>query len=132
MLCVAVLIVNLDNTILNVALPTLVRDLNASASSLQWIVDAYVMVFAGLLLPAGSLADKVGRKKTFLAGLAVFAAGSAWAAFSGSKISFTVNSLSDKCPVVPAKPGMGVSSILTGRMYGPFSRRARSCAARRS
>ncbi|HSZ42549.1 MAG TPA: MFS transporter [Trebonia sp.] len=83
-LCVAVLIVNLDNTILNVALPTLVRDLNASASDLQWIVDAYVIVFAGLLLAAGSLADKIGRKKTFLAGLAVFGAGSAWAAFSGS------------------------------------------------
>jgi MFS family permease len=83
-LCVSVLLVNLDNTILNVALPTLVRDLNASAGDLQWIVDAYVMVFAGLLLTAGSVADKVGRKKTFIAGLAVFGAGSAWAAFSGS------------------------------------------------
>jgi MFS family permease len=83
-LCVAVLIANLDNTILNVALPTLSRDLNARPADLQWIVDAYVIVFAGLLLTAGSLADRVGRKRTFMAGLAVFAVGSAWAAFSGS------------------------------------------------
>lgn len=83
-LCVSVLMVNLDNTILNVALPTLVRDLNAGSSDLQWIVDAYMIVFAGLLLTAGSLADRIGRKRTFLAGLVLFAAGSAWAAFSGS------------------------------------------------
>ena len=76
--------VNLDSTVLNVALPTLVRDLHATDSELQWIVDAYVMVFAGLLLVMGSLADRVGRKRVFLAGLAAFAAGSAWAAFSGS------------------------------------------------
>jgi MFS family permease len=51
---------------------------------LQWIVDAYVIVLAGLLLVAGSVADRVGRKRTFLAGLLLFAAGSSWAAFSGS------------------------------------------------
>ena len=73
-LCVSLLIVTLDNTVLNVALPTLVRDLHATSSQLQWIVDAYVMVFAGLLLVAGSLADRVGRKRTFLAGLVAFAA----------------------------------------------------------
>jgi EmrB/QacA subfamily drug resistance transporter len=83
-LCVSLLIVTLDNTVLNVALPTLVRDLHATTTELQWIVDAYVMVFAGLLLVAGSLADRIGRKKVFLAGLAAFAAGSTWAAFSGS------------------------------------------------
>ncbi|HTX29626.1 MAG TPA: MFS transporter [Streptosporangiaceae bacterium] len=83
-LCVSLLIVTLDNTVLNVALPTLVRDLHATTTELQWIVDAYVMVFAGLLLVAGSLADRVGRKRVFLAGLAAFAAGSTWAAFSGS------------------------------------------------
>ena len=83
-LCVSLLIINLDNTVLNVALPTLVRDLHATSSDLQWIVDSYIMVFAGLLLVAGSLADRVGRKRTFLAGLTAFAAGSAWAAFSGS------------------------------------------------
>ena len=83
-LCVSLLIVNLDNTVLNVALPTLVRDLHATSSQLQWIIDAYALVFAGLLLVAGSLADRVGRKRTFLAGLVAFAGGSAWAAFSGS------------------------------------------------
>ena len=84
MLCVSLLIVTLDNTVLNVALPTLVRDLHATTTELQWIVDAYVMVFAGLLLVAGSLANRVGRKRVFLAGLTAFAAGSTWAAFSGS------------------------------------------------
>ena len=83
-LCVSLLIVTLDNTVLNVALPTLVRDLHATTTELQWIVDAYIMVFAGLLLVAGSLADRVGRKRIFLAGLLAFAAGSTWAAFSGS------------------------------------------------
>ncbi len=83
-LCVSLLVVTLDSTVLNVALPTLVRDLGASSSDLQWIVDAYVIVFAGLLLVAGSLADRIGRKRTFLAGLIAFAAGSTWAAFSGS------------------------------------------------
>lgn len=84
MLCVSLLIVTLDNTVLNVALPTLVRDLHATSTELQWIVDSYVMVFAGLLLVGGSLADRFGRKRTFLVGLVAFAAGSAWAAFSGS------------------------------------------------
>src|SRR5271165_677660 len=83
-LCAAALIINLDNTILNVALPTLVRDLRATSSQLQWIVDSYAMVFAGLLLVGGSLADRFGRKRFFLIGLAVFAAGSIGAAQSGS------------------------------------------------
>ena len=83
-LCVSLLIVSLDGTVLNVALPTLVRKLHASSSDLQWIVDAYVVLFAGLMLVAGSLADRVGRKRTFLAGLVAFAACSTWAALSGS------------------------------------------------
>ena len=83
-LCVSLLIVVLDNTVLNVVLPTLVRDLHATSTELQWIVDSYVIVFAGLLLVAGSVADRVGRKRTFVAGLVAFAAGSTWAAFSGS------------------------------------------------
>ena len=83
-LCASALIVNVDNTILNVALPTLVRKLAATSSELQWIVDSYAMVFAGLLLVGGSLADRFGRKRFFLIGLGVFAAGSVGAAFSGS------------------------------------------------
>ena len=83
-LCASALIVNLDNTILNVALPTLVRELRATSSELQWIVDSYAMVFAGLLLVGGSLADRFGRRRLFLGGLVVFALGSVGAAFSGS------------------------------------------------
>jgi EmrB/QacA subfamily drug resistance transporter len=83
-LCLALLIVTLDNTVLNVALPTLVRDLGATSTDLQWIVDAYVLVFAGLLLVGGSAADQLGRKWTFVAGLVGFGACSTWAAFSGS------------------------------------------------
>jgi len=82
--CVSALIINLDNTILNVALPTLVRKLHATSSELQWIVDSYAMVFAGLLLVGGSLADRFGRKRVFLIGLTVFAGGSVGAALSGS------------------------------------------------
>ena len=82
--CASALIINIDNTILNVALPTLVRDLHASSSELQWIVDSYAMVFAGLLFVGGSLADRFGRKRFFLIGLMIFAAGSLGAAFSGS------------------------------------------------
>ncbi|MDE3086660.1 MAG: MFS transporter, partial [Acidobacteriota bacterium] len=81
-LCVSLLIVSLDNTILNVALPVLARDLRASSSQLQWITDAYAVVFAGLLLVAGSIGDRVGRRRVFATGLVVFACGSAAAAFS--------------------------------------------------
>jgi EmrB/QacA subfamily drug resistance transporter len=83
-LCAAALIINVDNTILNVALPTLVRKLHATSSELQWVVDSYALVFAGLLLVGGSLADRLGRKRFFLIGLTVFAAGSIGAALSGS------------------------------------------------
>src|ERR1039458_451925 len=76
--------VNLDNTILNVALPTLVEKLQATTDQLQWIVDAYSMVLGVLLLVAGSLADRFGRKRLFVAGLIVFGSGSLGAAFSGS------------------------------------------------
>lgn len=82
--CVAALIINVDNTILNVALPTLVRDLHATSSALQWIVDSYAMVFAGLLLVGGSFADRFGRKRFFLIGLFIFASGSIGAAVSSS------------------------------------------------
>ena len=71
-LCLSLLVVGLDNTILNVALPTLVRDLHASTSQLQWMVDAYVLVFAGLLLTTGSLSDRYGRRYALAIGLVVF------------------------------------------------------------
>ncbi|MFC5720133.1 MFS transporter [Streptomyces gamaensis] len=75
--CTSLLIVSLDNTILNVALPSIRRDLGASVSGLQWTVDAYTLVLASLLMLAGSTADRVGRRRTFQAGLVLFTAGSA-------------------------------------------------------
>ena len=73
-LALSVFLVVVDNTIVNVALPTLSRDLNASTTDLQWIVDAYSLVFAGLLLAAGGLGDRIGRKGTMQVGLLIFAA----------------------------------------------------------
>jgi EmrB/QacA subfamily drug resistance transporter len=101
-LCAAALIINLDNTILNVALPILVRDLHATTSQLQWIVDSYAMVLAGLLLTGGSLADRFGRRLFFVTGLAVFAAGSAGAALAGSAAE-----------LIAGRAVMGVGAALT-------------------
>ncbi|NJP51643.1 MFS transporter [Streptomyces sp. SBST2-5] len=74
--CMSLLIVSLDNTVLNVALPSLQRDLNAGTSGLQWAIDAYTLVLASLLMLAGSTADRIGRKRVFKAGLVVFTLGS--------------------------------------------------------
>jgi len=71
-LLLAAFVINLDTTIVNVTLPTLVRELHATNTQLQWVVDAYNLVFAALLLTAGSLSDRFGRKGWLLAGLAVF------------------------------------------------------------
>ncbi|MER6910966.1 MFS transporter [Streptomyces sp. NPDC000594] len=75
--CMSLLIVSLDNTILNVALPSMGRELDASVSGLQWTIDAYTLVLASLLMLAGSTADRIGRKKVFMAGLVLFTLGSA-------------------------------------------------------
>jgi EmrB/QacA subfamily drug resistance transporter len=74
--CMSLLIVAMDNTIVNVALPSIRRDLHASVSGLQWTIDAYVLVIASLLLLSGSTADRLGRKRTFQLGLLLFVAGS--------------------------------------------------------
>ena len=79
-LCFSLVVITLDNTILNVAIPTLQRQLNASNSQLQWMVDSYTLVFAGLLLTAGSLGDRFGRRGALQLGLAVFGVGSVVAA----------------------------------------------------
>ncbi len=83
-MCLSLMVIGVDNTILNVALPTLVRDLHATTSQLQWIVDAYTLVFAGLLLTAGSLGDRFGRRRGLSIGLLIFGAGSVASALSGS------------------------------------------------
>ena len=83
-LAVSLLVITIDGTVVNTALPTLSRELDASASQLQWIVDAYTLVFAGLLLIAGALGDRFGRERALAGGLVVFGAGSLLAAISGS------------------------------------------------
>src|SRR4051794_5305843 len=89
-LMLAVILVGLDATILNVALPTLAADLSASTAQLQWTVDAFVLALAGLLLPSGALADRLGRRPVLVAGILVFTAGSFAAAYSGSATGLIV------------------------------------------
>jgi len=83
-LVLALIVTSIDHTVINVALPRLVEDLGATAAQMQWIVAAYTIVFAGLLLTAGSLGDRFGRRRALLAGLATFLAGSALAALAPS------------------------------------------------
>jgi EmrB/QacA subfamily drug resistance transporter len=81
-LCISLFMVVVDNLIINVAIPTLSRELGASTSGLQWIVDSYALVFACLLLAFGGLGDRFGRKGAMQVGLVAFAACSAWASFA--------------------------------------------------
>ncbi|WP_206310718.1 MFS transporter [Streptomyces sp. A1547] len=74
--CMSLLIVSLDVTVLNVALPSMRRELDASVSGMQWTIDAYTLVLASLLMLAGSTADRIGRRRVFAAGLVLFTAGS--------------------------------------------------------
>lgn len=90
-LCLALLVVGIDGTIVNVALPSLVRELGATSTELQWIVDAYTIIFASFLLIAGSTGDRFGRKRCFVAGMVVFGGGSlacALVASPGGLIAF--------------------------------------------
>src|SRR3954453_11177607 len=74
--CMSLFIVGLDVTVVNVALPTIGRELHAGISGLQWTVSAYTVVMASLLMFSGSMADRLGRRRTFVAGLAVFSVAS--------------------------------------------------------
>ncbi len=100
-LCVSVFLIVVDNTIVNVTLPTLARELQATTSQLQWIVDAYTLVFAGLLLAAGSLGDRFGRKGALQIGLLVFGLFSAAAAFS-----------TNPGQLIAARAAMGIGAAL--------------------
>ena len=100
-LCLSVLLVVVDNMIVNVALPTISRDLHASTEALQWIVDGYTLSFAGLLLVGGNLGDRLGRRRFLQLGLALFgltSIGAALAQTSGELIA--------------ARAAMGVSAAL--------------------
>src|SRR4029078_12485449 len=98
---ISLLVISLDNTILNVALPSIARDLGASASDLQWVVDAYMLVSAGLLLTAGSLGDRFGRRRALTAGLIVFGIGSVLAALSG-----------DTAQIIASRATIGIGGAL--------------------
>jgi EmrB/QacA subfamily drug resistance transporter len=100
-LSLSLVIIGLDNTILNVALPTLVRELGATASQLQWMVDAYILVFAGLLLTMGALGDRFGRKLALTVGLIIFGLSSVAAAFADSATT-----------LIAARAVMGVGGAL--------------------
>jgi len=100
-LCLSVLVVMLDNSIVNVALPTLSRKLNASTEALQWIVDAYTLPFAGLLLVSGHLGDRLGRRRVLQAGLVLFAVFSVAAAVSRNSAE-----------LIAARAAMGAAAAL--------------------
>lgn len=100
-ICLAQLTVLLDNTVLNVAIPSLTRELGATTSDIQWMINAYSLVQSGLLLTAGSAADRYGRKKMLLAGVALFGVGSLLAGLAG-----TTGQL------IAARAGMGVGGAL--------------------
>jgi EmrB/QacA subfamily drug resistance transporter len=87
---VCLLVVIMGNTILNVAIPTLQRDLGATHGELQWAIDAYILVFAGLLFTWGVVGDRIGRRKVLLIGLTIFAVGSVFAAFSDTPLELIV------------------------------------------
>jgi MFS family permease len=84
-LCLGFLMIILDRTIVNVALPSIQRDLHFSQSNLAWVMNAYLIAFGGLLLLAGRLGDLLGRKRIFMIGLTVFTAASAICGLAGSK-----------------------------------------------
>ncbi len=100
-LCMAAFVISLDTTIVNVALPSLVRQLDASVTDLQWVVDAYSLVFAALILAAGSLSDRLGRKGILMAGLGLFGAASL-AGSAGSSVG----------QLVAARAVMGLGAAL--------------------
>ncbi len=100
-ICLAQLTVLLDNTVLNVAIPSLTRELGAATSDIQWMINAYSLVQSGLLLTAGSAADRYGRKKMLIAGLALFGVGSLIAGLADSTGQ-----------LIAARAGMGVGGAL--------------------
>ncbi|MEU5532947.1 MFS transporter [Streptomyces sp. NPDC020362] len=100
-ICLAQLTVLLDNTVLNVAIPSLTRELHAATSDIQWMINAYSLVQSGLLLTAGSAADRYGRRKMLLAGLALFGVGSLVAGLAHSTGQ-----------LIAARAGMGIGGAL--------------------
>jgi EmrB/QacA subfamily drug resistance transporter len=86
---ISVIVLSLDNTILNVAIPSIARELNAGTTELQWMIDGYILVFAALLLTMGTLGDRIGRKRALQAGLVLFGIGSLGAAVAPNTLVLT-------------------------------------------
>jgi len=138
-LLLAAFVINLDTTIVNVALPSLVRELHASTTQLQWVVDAYNLAFAALLLTCGALSDRLGRKGMLLAGLTVFGAASLAGGFTtsaaeliaaravmglGAAMSFPATlSLISNVFVEPTHRRMGIAKMLMDMADAEFKRR---------
>src|SRR3954464_11562968 len=99
--CMALLLIFLDNTVVNVALPTLQRELGATAGQLEWVVNAYVVAFAGLVLLAGKLGDRFGRRLLFTMGLVIFGTAPGPAALS-----------TDPRALIAARAGQGVGAAI--------------------
>lgn len=89
-LCLSTLVLVIDNMVLTVAIPPLAADLGASAQDIQWILESYILVFAGLLLTSGSLSDRFGRRRVMIIGLALFGAASLLATYAGSPVQLIV------------------------------------------
>ncbi|WP_018351749.1 MFS transporter [Longispora albida] len=100
-LCLATLVLVIDNMVLTVAIPPLTADLGATAQDIQWILDSYILVFAGLLLTAGSLSDRYGRRKVMVIGLALFGLASLAATF-----------VTNPGQLIAARTAMGVGGAL--------------------
>lgn len=100
-LCLSLLVLMIDGTVLNLAIPSLIRELGATPADIQWILDAYVLVFAGLLLTSGILSDRFGRRRMLIIGLAVFGAASLAAVLA-----------TEPWQLVGARAAMGVGGAL--------------------
>ncbi|NNE73923.1 MAG: MFS transporter [Acidimicrobiales bacterium] len=100
-MCTCLILVVAGVSSLNIAIPSIIEDLNPSSTETLWIVDAYALVFAGLLLPAGAIGDRYGRKGALLTGLGLFAAGAIWSSYAG-----------DPTMLIIARGSMGIGAAL--------------------
>ncbi|GAA0932850.1 MFS transporter [Virgisporangium aurantiacum] len=106
-LCLSLLVVVIDNMVLNIAIPALIRDLGASQADIQWIIDSYILVFAGLLLTAGSLSDRHGRRRGLVTGLVMF---------GGASILATVCQTPGQLIAVRGLMGVGAAFLMPGTL----------------
>jgi EmrB/QacA subfamily drug resistance transporter len=106
-LCLSLLVVVIDNMVLNIAIPALIRDLGASQADIQWIIDSYILVFAGLLLTAGSLSDRHGRRRGLVIGLVMF---------GGASVLATVCQTPGQLIAVRGLMGVGAAFLMPGTL----------------